>query len=99
TPAQIPAAEPTTPVVDEPKPAPSKPAKVAEAEPTLSAVNVPKQAPAKPLPSLKPEALSLLRTLSGHTNTVLSVAFRPDGQTLASGSHDETIKLWDVASG
>ena len=74
TPMHIQAAEPTTLVVDEPKPAPSKPAKVPEAEPTPSAVNVTKLAPAKPLLSLKPEALSLLRTLTGHTDVVWSVA-------------------------
>jgi WD40 repeat protein len=27
------------------------------------------------------------------------VAFAPDGQTLASGSYDETVRLWDAASG
>jgi len=55
--------------------------------------------PAKPPSSLKPEALSLLRTLKGHTGAVTSVAFSPDGETFASGSHDGTIKLWDVAGG
>ncbi len=30
---------------------------------------------------------------------VWSVAFSPDGCTLASGSQDETIKLWDVQTG
>lgn len=36
--------------------------------------------------------------LAGHAWSVNSVAFSPDGQTLASGSADDTIKLWDVAT-
>jgi parallel beta-helix repeat protein len=40
-----------------------------------------------------------IRTLSGHTSYVLSVAFSPDGKVLASGCYDNTIKLWDVATG
>ncbi|WP_414622747.1 WD40 repeat domain-containing protein, partial [Calothrix sp. CCY 0018] len=30
---------------------------------------------------------------------VNSVAFSPDGKTLASGSWDKTIKLWNISSG
>ena len=39
------------------------------------------------------------RTLLGHTQEVQSVAFSPDGQTLASGSTDGTVKLWNVNTG
>jgi WD40 repeat protein len=42
---------------------------------------------------------TLLQSLRGHTNCVYTLAFSPDGKTLASGSMDQTIKFWDSATG
>lgn len=45
------------------------------------------------------DTFSLDKTISGHTETVFSVAISPDGQTLASGSYDKTIKIWNRNTG
>lgn len=37
------------------------------------------------------------KILSGHTDRILSVSWSPDGQTLASGSADFTIRLWKIS--
>ncbi len=41
----------------------------------------------------------VIRTLRGHTNSIHALAVSPDGKTRASGSMDQTVKLWDTATG
>lgn len=36
------------------------------------------------------------KPLAGYNSLVLSAAFCPDGRTLASGSGDDTVLLWNV---
>ena len=40
-----------------------------------------------------------LLSFSGHSDSAICVAIAPDGRTALSGSHDKTLKLWDLATG
>ena len=42
---------------------------------------------------------SKVATLSGHTGQVGCLTFSSDGKSLVSGSHDGTVKLWDMQTG
>ena len=64
-------------------------------------VNTKTTEPAKP-PQIRNNTLTdftLAQTLTGHSDWVDSVAISLDGRTLASGSEDKTIKIWNLATG
>src|SRR5678816_946067 len=46
-----------------------------------------------------PPGVKLVRTFEGHQSYVASLAFDPQGDTLASASGDGTVKLWETRSG
>lgn len=60
------------------------------------------QIPAKPAQANASSPMEVVDTctqLLGHQGRVWSVAFHPDGKTLASCSEDQTIKLWNLETG
>jgi WD40 repeat protein len=46
-----------------------------------------------------PNTGKLLRKLEGHHGAISTVAWSPDGKTLATASYDKTVQLWEHASG
>jgi eukaryotic-like serine/threonine-protein kinase len=39
------------------------------------------------------------RSLPGHEATVMALGVSPDGKTLATASYDQSVRLWDMATG
>ena len=37
-----------------------------------------------------------IKSMTGHTSTIYSLEYSRDGSLLASGSADETARIWDV---
>ncbi|MFB2917921.1 WD40 repeat domain-containing protein [Aerosakkonema funiforme] len=62
-------------------------------QPILININVPSGTKTKPW-----ENAQLIGTISGHSKAVESVAISADGEFIVSGSSDETIKIWNLAT-
>lgn len=45
---------------------------------------------------MKEARFRCIKTLKGHCENVVSVSYSPDGKYLASGSVDDTVKIWGV---
>lgn len=50
-------------------------------------------------PDQTPPGFKLRHTLRGHKDIIFRIAWSPDGQTLASGSNDNIIRLWNPKTG
>lgn len=49
-------------------------------------------------PQLMP-VVRLKATLAGHKKSITEIAFSPDGETIATGSEDGTVRLWSTRTG
>lgn len=81
------------------------PSKPPVSQPTPAATSskppTPHQVPSRPpaTGTRSSHSRASLRTLIGHSSWVMAVAISPDGQTIASGGVDDTIRTWNLDSG
>ncbi|HEX8178283.1 MAG TPA: adenylate/guanylate cyclase domain-containing protein [Pyrinomonadaceae bacterium] len=50
-------------------------------------------------PNQIPAGFTLRHTLGGNNDVFMHLAWSPDGQTIAAGSSDGTVRLWDAETG
>lgn len=67
--------------------------------PTPPTVQAATAAPALPITVQTALRVEPVAALLGHSSTVSSVAFSPDGRFMASGDWDGIVKLWNAADG
>ena len=46
-----------------------------------------------------PSSIEVVKTLSGHTKSILEIAFSPRGELVAASSENGSVRLWSVATG
>ncbi|MCC5652758.1 serine/threonine protein kinase [Nostoc sp. XA013] len=77
--------------------------RLSEINETLYPTKLTQSKSSKPPSTVKAHIISLECTFaswnSGHSKAVLALAISPDGQTLVSGSEDNTIKVWNLKNG
>lgn len=87
---------PTMSVTSTPKPPTGTPTATSPPQPTV-AFATPQISPSIFFENF--QQVRELQRLEGHTGRVESLAFSPDGTFLASAANDNTIRLWNMASG
>ena len=94
SPEQTPSQPKSETLPSSPEQTPSQPKSETPERPTQD--STPTRPPDPPTPRVDTEKAMLVKTFTGHSDYVYSVAIAPDGKTLVSGSSDGTIKIWSL---